>query len=76
MSKAEMILKLVMAPSESSHTFVESYINLIEDYDIVEFQKLLEMKGLFYGYSFSVVIVIVIPYFVGQGNGPCVERVL
>jgi len=45
MSKAEMILKLVMAPSESVEAFVESYIKLLEDTDIGDFQKLLDMKG-------------------------------
>ena len=45
MVKAEMILKLVMAPSESQGAFVESYINLLADKDITDFQKVLEMKG-------------------------------
>ena len=45
MVKAEMVLKLVMAPSESQHAFVESYINLLADTDISDFQKVLEMKG-------------------------------
>ena len=45
MVRAEMILKLVMAPSESQIAFVESYINLLADKDIGDFQKVLEMKG-------------------------------
>ena len=45
MVKAEMILKLVMAPSESASAFVESYINLLTDRDVGDFQRVLEMKG-------------------------------
>eukprot|EP00111_Clytia_hemisphaerica_P017186 TCONS_00050876-protein len=46
MSKAEMILKVVMSPHASQTSFVESYIKLLNDTDTTNFQKLLEMKGL------------------------------
>jgi len=46
MSKAEMILKVVMSPHEPQTMFVESYIKLLSDTDTSNFQKLLDMKGL------------------------------
>ncbi|KAK3083798.1 hypothetical protein FSP39_003324, partial [Pinctada imbricata] len=46
MTKAEMILKVVMSPNEPPQGFVDSYIRLLSDSDINEFQKVLEMKGL------------------------------
>ncbi|RDD44739.1 Vacuolar protein sorting-associated protein 53-like protein [Trichoplax sp. H2] len=46
MSKAEMILKVVMSPQDPAMGFVESYINLLNDYDVSNFQKVLEMKGM------------------------------
>ncbi|KAG8194624.1 hypothetical protein JTE90_003101 [Oedothorax gibbosus] len=46
MTKAEMILKVVMAPHENAQSFVENYIKLLPESDITEFQKVLDMKGL------------------------------
>ncbi|XP_065054602.1 vacuolar protein sorting-associated protein 53 homolog [Rhopilema esculentum] len=46
MSKAEMILKVVMSPHDPPGGFVENYIKLLNDSDTANFQKLLEMKGL------------------------------
>jgi hypothetical protein len=46
MTKAEMILKVVMSPHEPLVSFVDSYIKLLPETDISEFQKILEMKGL------------------------------
>lgn len=46
MTKAEMILKVVMSPHEQPQGFVDNYIRLLSDSDINEFQKVLEMKGL------------------------------
>lgn len=46
MTKAEMILKVVMAPHEPAQGFVENYIKLLPESDITEFQKVLDMKGL------------------------------
>lgn len=47
MEKAELILKVVMAPHEHAEDFVTSYTKLIQsDTDIGNFQKVLEMKGL------------------------------
>uniref|UniRef100_T1J5E2 Vacuolar protein sorting-associated protein 53 homolog n=1 Tax=Strigamia maritima TaxID=126957 RepID=T1J5E2_STRMM len=46
MTKAEMILKVVMAPHYPSQSFIENYIKLLPESDIVEFQKILEMKGV------------------------------
>lgn len=46
MTRAEMTLKVVMSPSEPRDGFVEQYVKLVPDVDIVEFQKVLEMKGI------------------------------
>ncbi|XP_050438250.1 vacuolar protein sorting-associated protein 53 homolog [Adelges cooleyi] len=47
MTKAEMILKLVMAPTMKHYTsFVDQYLKLLPESDMTEFQKILEMKGL------------------------------
>eukprot|EP00794_Sanderia_malayensis_P014186 gene14186-15664_t len=46
MSKAEMILKVVMSPHDPPAGFVDNYIKLLSDCDTTNFQKLLEMKGL------------------------------
>ncbi|XP_071037420.1 vacuolar protein sorting-associated protein 53 homolog isoform X2 [Parasteatoda tepidariorum] len=45
MTKAEMILKVVMAPHEKE-SFVDDYIKFLPESDITEFQKVLDMKGL------------------------------
>lgn len=45
MTKAEMILKLVMAPTMKHYTsFVDQYLKLLPESDMTEFQKILEMK--------------------------------
>ncbi|KAK3728895.1 hypothetical protein QZH41_010187, partial [Actinostola sp. cb2023] len=46
MSKAEMILKVVMSPHDPAVGFVDNYIKLLADTDTLNFQKLLDMKGL------------------------------
>jgi len=46
MTKAEMILKVVMSPLESSRSFVDNYCKLLAETDIVELQRILDMKGL------------------------------
>ncbi|EDO37778.1 predicted protein [Nematostella vectensis] len=46
MSKAEMILKVVMSPHDPAVGFVDNYIKLLADTDTSNFQKLLDMKGL------------------------------
>lgn len=46
MTRAEMILKVVMAPHENSVVFVDNYIKLLADCNTETFQKILEMKGL------------------------------
>ncbi|KAM4699601.1 vacuolar protein sorting-associated protein 53 homolog [Discoglossus pictus] len=46
MTRAEMILKVVMAPHEPSVVFVDNYIKLLADCNTDTFQKILEMKGL------------------------------
>lgn len=67
MTKAEMILKLVMAPTMKHYTsFVDQYLKLLPESDMTEFQKILEMKvyfchGLFYilfkNYEFIIFIL-------------------
>merc|ERR1712142_1459160 len=49
MTRAEMILKVVVAPAAdptSLKAFVENYIKLLADPDATNFQKVLEIKGL------------------------------
>ena len=47
MTKAEMVLKVVMSPHEPNVGFIDNYIRLLPDSDINEFQKTLEMKVLY-----------------------------
>uniref|UniRef100_A0A671KS25 Vacuolar protein sorting-associated protein 53 homolog n=1 Tax=Sinocyclocheilus anshuiensis TaxID=1608454 RepID=A0A671KS25_9TELE len=44
MTRAEMILKVVMAPHEPSVVFVDNYIKLLADSNPETFQKILDMK--------------------------------
>lgn len=44
MTKAEMILKVVMTPLEPNKSFVEQHLKLLPDCQLAEFQKVLEMK--------------------------------
>lgn len=44
MTKAEMIIKVVMAPINPA--FTEQFLKLLPDSSITEFQKLLDMKGV------------------------------
>lgn len=46
MSKAEMILKVVLVPHNTVDSFIESYFNLLPESNIVEFQRILEVKGV------------------------------
>ncbi|XP_068010866.1 vacuolar protein sorting-associated protein 53 homolog [Melanerpes formicivorus] len=46
MTRAEMILKVVMAPHEPPVVFVDNYIKLLADCNTDTFQKILDMKGL------------------------------
>ncbi|KAL4223807.1 Vacuolar protein sorting-associated protein 53 [Mactra antiquata] len=46
MTKAEMILKVMMSPHEPAMAFIDNYIRLLNDSDLGEFQKILEMKGI------------------------------
>jgi hypothetical protein len=46
MTRAEMILKVVMSHTESDTAFVEQFMKLLPESDHQEFQKVLEMKGL------------------------------
>ncbi|XP_061073023.1 vacuolar protein sorting-associated protein 53 homolog isoform X1 [Conger conger] len=46
MTRAEMILKVVMAPHEPAVVFVDNYIKLLADGNPDTFQKILDMKGL------------------------------
>lgn len=46
MTRAEMLLKLVMSPHARTIDFVEQYLRLLPDSDLSEFQKVLEMKGI------------------------------
>lgn len=46
MSKAEMILKIILVPHNQVDNFIESYFKLLPDSNTVEFQRILEVKGV------------------------------
>ncbi|CAF2363222.1 unnamed protein product [Rotaria sp. Silwood2] len=47
MTRAEMILKVVLTPNDFARQFVKSYLQLMNnDGDISSFQKILDMKGI------------------------------
>lgn len=46
MTKAEMILKVVMTPLEPNKSFVEQYRKLLPECQLTEFHKVLDMKGV------------------------------
>lgn len=47
MTRAEMILKVVLTPYDSPRQFVKNYLQLMNnDGDISAFQKVLDMKGI------------------------------
>ncbi|XP_015586668.1 vacuolar protein sorting-associated protein 53 homolog [Cephus cinctus] len=46
MAKAEMILKVVMSPTESPSAFADQCRKLLPELPTTEFQKILDMKGL------------------------------
>lgn len=46
MTKAEMIIKVVMQPTTPPQTFIEHYLKLLPDSTPVEFNKIMDMKGL------------------------------
>ncbi|KAI8343885.1 vacuolar protein sorting-associated protein 53 [Chlamydoabsidia padenii] len=45
-TKSEMILKTVMAPAEPMAGYVENYLFLVADRNLINFTKLLDLKGL------------------------------
>lgn len=46
MTKAEMIIKIVMAPMYPTQAFTEQYLKLLPESSIQEFQKVLDMKSI------------------------------
>jgi hypothetical protein len=46
MTKAEMILKVVLVPHNPVDAFIESYLKLLPDSDTTEFMRILDMKGV------------------------------
>lgn len=46
MSKAEMILKVVLVPHSPIQSYIESYHKLMPESNAVEFQRILEVKGV------------------------------
>lgn len=44
MTKAEMVLKVVMSPIENVRTYVEQFRKLLPDSDLQDLQRVLEMK--------------------------------
>lgn len=46
MTKAEMIIKVVMQPTSPAQTFIEQYLKLLPESSQIEFNKIMDMKGL------------------------------
>lgn len=46
MTKAEMIIKIVMAPIHPHQSFTEQYLKLLPESSMQEFQKVLDMKSI------------------------------
>jgi len=46
MTRAEMILKVVMSHAEPPNLFIDQYVRLVQDPDSSELVKLLDMKGI------------------------------
>ena len=46
MTRAEMILKVVLVPHSQVDSFIESYLKLLPDSETSEFMKILDMKGV------------------------------
>lgn len=46
MTKAEMILKVVMTPVDPAKAFVEQYMKLLPECQLTEFHKILDMKNV------------------------------
>lgn len=46
MTKAEMIIKIVMQPTTPAQAFIEHYLKLLPDSSQIEFNKIMDMKGL------------------------------
>lgn len=46
MTKAEMVLKVVLVPHDSIDNFIESYFKLMPESNEVEFQRILEVKSV------------------------------
>lgn len=46
MTKAEMILKVVMTPTDNEKAFVEQYMKLLPDCQQSDFYKILDMKNV------------------------------
>lgn len=46
MTKAEMIVKIVMANLNPHALFIEQYLKLLPDNTLIEFHKICEMKGI------------------------------
>ena len=44
MTKGEMILKVVMAPTDPAKAFTDQFAKLLPEADVSEFQKVLDMK--------------------------------
>lgn len=46
MSKAELILKVVLSPLDPADAFVANLLRLLPETDLAEFQRILEMKNV------------------------------
>lgn len=46
MTRAELILKSIMASTESPQAFIDNYLRLVTDHEVDTFRAVVEMKGL------------------------------
>lgn len=46
MTKAEMVIKVVMQPTTPAQAFIEQYLKLLPESSQIEFNKIMDMKGL------------------------------
>ena len=57
MTKAEMVLKVVISPIENVRTFVEQFRKLLPDSDLQDLQRVLEMKVSLFFFFKDIIFV-------------------
>lgn len=54
MTKAEMVLKVVMSSNENVRSFVEQFRKLLTDSDLQDLQRVLEMKVCLFSHNIKI----------------------